>query len=107
MLLVLPNTAQPDDDLRNENARLRQEIDDLRNQEAERERALGQLCADLRTLLTPVSGYLQVIARHRPLARNRPVDSMIEQDVLPRVSDLTRAVDRLVEPPLRRQGRQG
>jgi len=106
MLLVIPNTAQPDDDLRDENARLRQEIEELRNREAERERALGQLCADLRTLLTPVSGYLQVIARHRPLARKRPVDSMIEEEVLPRVSDLTRALNRLVEPPLCRQGRR-
>jgi hypothetical protein len=41
-----------------------------------------------------------VIARHRPLAATRPVDEMIAKDVLPRVSELTDAVDRLLKPPL-------
>jgi hypothetical protein len=106
MLLVIPGTARPDDDLREENERLRQEVEELRQREAEKERALGDLCADLRSLITPVSGYLQAIARHRPLAAKRPVDALIERDVLPRVDDLTRAVDRLVEPPLCHRGRR-
>ena len=106
MLLVIPGPAPPDDNPRDENERLRQEIEELQRREAEQQRVLSELCADLRTLLTPVSGYLQVIARHRPLAANRPVDTMIEHDVLPRVNDLTEAVNRLVEPPLCRPSRQ-
>jgi hypothetical protein len=107
MLAIINGTSGHDRDaLRHQNEQLRAEVTELRRREAERARRLAELSTDLRTLLTPVSGYLQVIARRRPLARQRPVEQLIAEDVLPRVADITRVIDSLAQPPAHRSQRR-
>jgi signal transduction histidine kinase len=108
MSLVIPNERQHENErLLDENRRLRRELAALRQHERERERALSDLAVHLRTLLTPIVGYLQVIALRRPLARQRAVDELITEAVLPCLAELTCAVNRLAEPPFgRRQARR-
>jgi hypothetical protein len=83
-----------------ENARLRAEIDELRRREAERISALRAIRADVRTLLTPISGYLQVIARCPRLLNGMPITDVINDRVLPAVDEVVHLTDRLAGPPV-------
>jgi hypothetical protein len=107
LLAMIGASGRDHDDLMGENARLRSEIADLRRREDDCQEALNEIRSNLRTLLTPMSGYLQVIAGHRPMIRGQPVDAVIREQVLPRVHDLADAVDRLSRPPLCRTRHRG
>jgi hypothetical protein len=76
-----------------ENARLHAGLEDLRARLGSSAATHQEVRAQVRDLLAPVSGYLQVIA-HRPDALNgRSPESLIAQVVLPRLRELVATVD--------------
>ena len=81
--------------------RVRAELDELRHHEEARARRLRDQQADLRNLLTPISGYLQVIARRPDVLGDRSVASVIEEAVLPQLAQVVAVINQLgVTPPL-------
>ena len=69
-------------------------------QETERLRQEGrELQATVRTLLAPVVGYLQLLARRPHVLRGRPPAQVVEAVVLPRVQEIVAAVDVAAGPP--------
>jgi hypothetical protein len=83
-----------------ERERLRGEIQRLRREARERNAALIQILSDLRNAITPLSGYLQVIARRPETLRGRPAAEVVSNLVLPRIADLLAITDRLRRPPI-------
>jgi hypothetical protein len=83
-----------------ERERLRGEIQRLRREARERNAALIQVLSDLRNAITPLSGYLQVIARRPTALGGRPAADVVGSLVLPRIADLLAITDRLRRPPI-------
>jgi signal transduction histidine kinase len=83
-----------------ERERLQAELRGRRQQASERNAAVTELISDLRNLITPISGYLQVIARRPWMLGTRTAAEVINSIVLPRISHLLAAVDRLDRPPI-------
>ena len=79
-------------DLVDENDRLQAELEAQRT-------ARRQLQTAVRTLLAPVMGYLQLIARRPHALRGRPAAAVIEERVLPRLREIVAAVDGPNAPP--------
>ena len=79
---------------------MRREVDRLRAQASERNAALISLLSDLRNAITPLSGYLQVMARRPETLHGRSITEVIEGLVLPRIADLLAVIDRLHRPPI-------
>lgn len=92
VLLIDSNELQA---ITNERDRLRAELEQVRRQEADRRRALHELRANLRSLLAPISGYLQVIARRPWMLAGRAPASLVSERVLPQIDELVSAVDKL------------
>ena len=92
--------AEERDRLQNELRRLRPELERLRREARERNAALVQLLSDLRNAVTPLSGYLQVIVRRPETLGGRTPAEVIRTHVLPRISDILEATDRLRRPPI-------
>lgn len=86
-------------DLIAERDHLRAAVDELRRREDEQRLALVHIVAELRSLLTPAVGYLQVISRRPQLLGGRSLTAVIAEHVLPRLDDVVRSVDRLREAP--------
>lgn len=86
---------------------LRAEIQSLHRQAEERNAALTVLLSDLRNAVTPLSGYLQVIARRPEMLAGRSVAEVITRSVLPRIGDILDATDRLRRPPIYAPERNG
>ena len=63
------------------------------------DRALQAARATLRNRLTPVVGYLQLLARRPRVLAGRSAAAVLEDEVLPRVRDLLDVIDRLYGPP--------
>ena len=78
-----------------ERDRLRAELEESRRRAAVRRGALHDLRATLRSLLAPISGYLQVIARRPHALAGRPPAAVIADHVLPQMGGLVAAADRL------------
>jgi hypothetical protein len=77
----------------------------LEEEAAALRRRLHEMRALVRTMLAPVSGYLQVLARrHRSLLTYAPLDVIAER-VLPQIEALVGAVDRLARPDAGHSGR--
>ena len=85
-------------DLIDERDRLRSEVEELRRRDEERRKAIAELVADVRTLLTPALGYLQVIIRRPRILGGQPITNVLADHVLPRLNDVVRSMDRLREP---------
>jgi hypothetical protein len=90
-----------------ERDKLRVEIEQLRRQDEERRRLLTELYTDLRTMLTPVSGYLQLIVRRPYALGGRAVSEVIGERVLPSLQRMTGRLERTIQDPAvrPRQGR--
>lgn len=88
-----------------EMASLRAELAALRSAAEEREAALLRLYTDLRTAITPVWGYLQLIVRRPAALRERSPAHLIGTQVLPALGRLLAALERLREPPISRPDR--
>jgi nitrogen-specific signal transduction histidine kinase len=90
LVMMIDETASQDDI-----AALRAERDQLREREASRREIARDLYTNIRTLLTPISGYLQLMARRpRALAGRDPAD-LVERELLPAVNHLTELVEQL------------
>ena len=89
------------DQLRAENDQLRAEVGQWRRREEDRLTALRTLQVTVRTRLALVSGYLQVIARRPSVLRGQSVAAVIEDRVLPPLTDLVAASDQLAETGVR------
>ena len=76
------------------------EVASLRGQARERNTALIGLLSDLRNAITPISGYLQVIVRRPEMLGSRSPAEVIASQVLPRITDVLDATDRLRHPPI-------
>lgn len=85
-------------DLVDERDRLQTEVVTLRGREEERQRALGELLADLRSMLAPPLGFLQVIVKRPHVLRGRSAASTIAEEVLPRMNEFVEALGRLRDP---------
>lgn len=72
--------------------RLRSEVGLLR-------RTLQELRAAVRSVLTPVSGYLQMIARGHPALAAIPTNDLITRRVLPSIEAMVRLVDEMSQTP--------
>lgn len=83
-----------------ERDQVRAEAERLQRQEAQRREALVHLASDLLNLVTPISGYLQVIARRPEMLGRRAPAELIATYVLPRVEQLVATIDRLRHPPI-------
>ena len=83
-----------------ERERLLDEVERVRRQARERNAAVIQILSDLRNAITPLSGYLQVIARRPETLKGRTAADVIADFVLPRVSDLLVIAERLRRPPV-------
>jgi signal transduction histidine kinase len=81
-------------------ARLEREVEQLHRQRQQRQQALLALFSDVRNLITPISGYLQVIVRRPATLGGRSPADVIVTHILPRVADLLAALERLREPPI-------
>jgi signal transduction histidine kinase len=90
------------DDTGDDREELRAEVEQLRRRDEEQRRMLLDLYTDLRTLLTPVSGYLQVIARRPYVLGGRSVGEVIGERVLPTVQRITARLDRMIQSPAAR-----
>lgn len=91
-------------DAADERRRMRDQLRRLRREQHERNVALTYLISDLRNLITPISGYLQVIVRRPAMLAGRTPAQLITANVLPRFDDLLTAIDRLRRPPIYRNG---
>lgn len=78
-----------------ERDRFREELDEQRKREDEHRRAMLELLADLRNLLTPPLGYLQLLTRRPWALRGLTPTAVISRYVLPRLADLSASLDRL------------
>jgi hypothetical protein len=78
----------------------RREVETLRRQQRERNAALVGIVSDLRNLITPLSGYLQVISRRPAMLGSSSPRALIEQQLLPQIGYLLGVVDRLRHPPI-------
>ncbi len=87
-------------DLIEERDRLRDEVADLRQRENERSRAFAEMVVNVRELLAPPLGYLQVIARRPHILRGRSPAAVITKHVLPRLNELVDTLARAREPQL-------
>lgn len=83
-----------------ERAQVEAQLAALAAQREQRATAITALLSDLRNLVTPISGYLQVMARRPATLAGRPFASVITENVLPRLDDLLVAIDRLRRPPI-------
>lgn len=84
-------------DLLGELQALRAERDALRAAEAARQEATRGLYTDMRTLITPIQGYLQLMARRPEALSGREQPDLIEGDILPAIHRLTELIERLPE----------
>jgi hypothetical protein len=84
-----------------ENAVLHVTVADLGARLARAEGSLRDAQERVRTLLAPVSGYLQLIARRPDALRDETPQALIEREVLTRLHDLIAAVDNITgrDPP--------
>lgn len=78
---------------------LRVEIEQLRRADEERRRLLTELYTDLRTMLTPVSGYLQLIVRRPSALGGRAASEVIGERVLPSLKRMTGRLERVMQHP--------
>ena len=78
----------------------RHELEQLREEQRERNEALLAAVSDLRNLITPLSGYLQLIARRPDSLGKRSPAEVISSMVLPQVRIILDTVDRLRHPPI-------
>jgi hypothetical protein len=83
-----------------ERDRLLTEAGAYRREAEERNAALVQALSDLRNAITPLSGYLQVIARRPEMLRGLSPGELIAGVVLPRIGDLLIIAERLRRPPI-------
>lgn len=79
---------------------LRADLEEQRQANVERDSALMALLSDLRNMITPISGYLQVIARRPAMLGRRSVTDVISFNILPRVNDVLASLDRLRRAPI-------
>lgn len=76
-----------------ENGVLHVELEDLRGRLAASENARRQVQAQVRNLLAPLYGYLQVLARRPAILAGESAQAIAEQLLLPRVREVVAAVD--------------
>jgi signal transduction histidine kinase len=81
----------------------RQELERLQAEQQERNEALLEAVSDLRNLITPLSGYLQLIARRPGTLGLRSPAEVITAVVLPQIRTILETVDRLRRPPIYQQ----
>lgn len=84
-------------DLLDELRAAREECEKHRVAEEERREATRELYTDIRTLLTPIQGYLQLMARRPAALAGRERGDLIEAEILPAVHRLTELIERLPE----------
>ena len=94
-VLIVLGDAREFRDAAEERDRLRAECDRLYHHEVERRDALQNLRARLRSLLAPLSGYLQVLARRPYVLGGQSPATVIERRVLPQVDALVSVIDQL------------
>jgi hypothetical protein len=76
-----------------EQARLHAELEDLRTRLASRTAAHEEVRTQVRTLLTPAYGYLQVIAERPNILNSQQPDALIHQVVLPQLRATVATLD--------------
>jgi hypothetical protein len=79
--------------LLSENARLHAGLEDLRVRLDAERAAHRHVQADVRDLLAPVQGYLQLLAERPAALAGQTAESLIVQHLLPRLREVVRTVD--------------
>jgi hypothetical protein len=91
--------ADSNDQLRRDNEDLRRENTDLRQAlvtaEHRQSVALREVQTIVHTLLAPVAGYLQLLARRPHTLAHQRVEDLLTMRVLPQLQRLVEAVDRM------------
>ena len=94
--------SQDNDQLRRDNDRLQHALADAQQREASAIEARHRLHTNVRNLLAPVVGYLQVLSRRPAVLRGQPPGTVIEEVVLPGLRGVVETVDRYdaAHPPM-------